>query len=415
MKHEPGLPDALQAAMAGMTTLSTFSELEICFMHRRNFFVKSSAVALAATMLGGVTNALARRRQTTPTTTPPVTTAPVTTAPVTTASVTTGAINVLETIKALRIPSGPYTGAYEIAPNGLMNWYFANLGLISVVQYMDAPTLDQYIRVYLDLYISKLEPNLSIQDVHFTVGRANPSSFTLALADSDDSYVATLLSLATRYLRASQNWAWWDTNKAKLKDMANRNIIASIKPSGLTSVFQSPRNQTNNAGYLMDNAEVYRGLRDFASVLRERGDTADAASYDQVATRMATAMGGLFSTSTSAFRMADLSTQTETSFYPGTTCQVFPQAFGVSELSGYYDRAWNFFHGNTPGWETGTLDPYPWAVLGLAAAKRGQTALANAQLASMENTFSVNRSILTINELGFYQRTRSVLAGRADV
>ena len=165
----------------------------------------------------------------------------------------------------------------------------------------------------------------------------------------------------------------------------------------------------------MDNAEVYRGLRDFAALLQERGDTADAAYYDQFANKIAIAMGGLFSASTSAFRMADLSTQTETSFYPGTTCQVFPQAFGVSELSGYYDRAWNFFNANTPGWENGTLDPCPWAVLGLAAAKRGQTALANAQLASIEKTFSANRAMVTINELGFYQRTRSVLAGRADV
>lgn len=371
-------------------------------MRRRNLILKSSSFALAATMLGGVTNSLAARRT-------------AGTATTTALAPASSGINAVEEIKALRIPSGPYTGAYEIAPNGLMNWYFANLGLISVVQYLDAPALDLYIRVYLDLYISKLEPNLSIQDVHFPFGRANTSSFTLALSDSDDSYAATLLSLAVRYLRASQNWAWWDRNKARLKDMAYRNIAMSVKPNGMTSVFQSPRNQTNNAGYLMDNAEVYRGLRDFAALLRERGDAADATYYDRFATSIGAAMGGLFSASTSAFRMADLSTRTETSFYPGTTCQVFPQVFGVTELSGYYDLAWNFFSVNTPGWETGKLDPYPWAVLGLAAAKRGQTALANAQLASIEKTFVANRALITINELGFFQRTKSVLAGRADV
>lgn len=375
-------------------------------MQRRNFFVKSSALAVAATLLGGVSNSMARTRYSRTTTSTATAPAP--------APASSG-LNAVEEIKALRIPSGPYTGAYEIAPNGLMNWYFANLGLISVVQYLDAPALDLYIRVYLDLYISKLEPNLSIQDVHFPFGRANTSSFTLALSDSDDSYAATLLSLAVRYLRASQNWAWWDKNKARLKDLAYRNIVMSVKPNGMTSVFQSPRNQTNNAGYLMDNAEVYRGLRDFAALLRERGDTADATYYDQFATSISAAMGGLFSTSTSAFRMADLSTRTETTFYPGTTCQVFPQVFGVAELSGYYDRAWNFFNVNTPGWETGKLDPYPWGVLGLAAAKRGQTALANAQLASIEKTFAANRALITINELGFFQRTRSLLAGRADV
>ena len=53
--------------------------------------------------------------------------------------------------------------------------------------------------------------------------------------------------------------------------MAYRNIALAVKPNGLTSVFQASRNQTNKAGYLMDNSEVYRGLRDFAAVLRERG------------------------------------------------------------------------------------------------------------------------------------------------
>ena len=371
-------------------------------MHRRHFFVKSSAAALAATMLGVVGNAQSQTAQSLR-------------YPATPAVSTGGAINVLREMQALRIPTGPYTGAYEIAPNGLMNWYFANIGLISVVQYLDAPSLDTYIRVYLDLYLSKLEADMTIKDVHFPFGRANTSNFTLAMADSDDSYAATLLTLAVRYLRASQNWAWWEHNKARLKDMAYRNIAVSVKPNGLTSVFQAPRNKTNNAGYLMDNAEVYRGLRDFAAMLRERGDTADAIYCDQFATNISTAMAGLFSNSRGGFRMADLSTQTETTFYPGTTCQVFPQAFGVSELSGYYDRAWNFLNVNTPGWENGTRDPYPFAVLGLVAAKRGQAVLANAQLASMEKTFAANRPLITINELGFYQRIKSVLAGRSEV
>ena len=370
-------------------------------MFRRNFFFKTAALGMTATLLGGMKTSLAQ-------------TAASCAVPAPAPAPGVG-INVVEAIKALRIPSGPYAGAYEIAPNGLLNWYFTNLGLISIVQYLDSPDLDQYIRAYLDLYISKLEANVSIQDVQFPFGRANTSAFTLVPSDSDDSYAATTLTLAVRYLRASQNWTWWDKNKTRLKDMAYRNIAVSVKSNGLTSVFQAPRSQTNNAGYLMDNCEAYRGLRDFAGLLKERGDTADAAYYDLFATNIASSLSGLFSTSSSAFRMADLSSQTDKSFYPGTSCQVFPQVFGVTELSPYYDRAWNFFNSNSPGWEKGTLDPYPWAVLGFAAAKRGQTALAQAQLASIEKTFATNRPMITINELGFYQRAKSVLAGRADV
>ena len=376
-------------------------------MQRRNFFLGSAA--LTATMMGGVSNSFAQ------TVDACLTPAPAPATATTTAPLPVGGINAVAEIKALRIPTGAYAGAYEIAPNGLSNWYFTNLGLIAIVQYLDGPDLDKYIRSYLDLYISKLEPNMSIRDVHFPFGRANTSSFTLVLSDSDDSYAATTLTLATRYLRASQNWAWWDKNKTRLKDMAYRNIALAIKPNGLTSVFQAPRNQTNNAGYLMDNAEVYRGLKDFAAILRERGDTADATYDDSFAKNIATSMMALFSTTSSAFRMADLSTQTETTFYPGTSCQVFPQVFGVTECAPYFDRAWNFLAVNSPGWEAGKLDPYPFAVLGFAAAKRGLTTLAKAQMASIEKTFIANRPIITINELGFYQRTKSVLAGRTDV
>ena len=365
-------------------------------MQRRKLFIGTAA--LTATLMG-MNNSSA---QTTGVCAPPP-------------PLPTGVINAVAEIKALRIPTGPYTGAYEIAPNGLSNWYFTNLGLISIVQYLDGPDLDKYIRSYLDLYISKLNLDMTIMDIQFPFGRANTSSFNLIVSDSDDSYAATTLTLATRYARASQNWAWWDKNKSRLKDMAYRNIALSVKANGLTSVFQSPRNQTNRAGYLMDNSEAYRGLRDFASVLRERGDTADANYYDSFATNIATGMTTLFSPATGGFRMADLSAQTETTFYPGTTCQVFPQVFGVSECAAYYDRAWNFLSVNSPGWELGKLDPYPFAILGLAAAKRGLTTLAKAQLTSIEKTFTANRAMITINELGFYQRAQSVLAGRADV
>jgi hypothetical protein len=370
-------------------------------MHRRQFFTTSAAFGLGAGTLLASHASLAQ-------------TAVICPSP-TTVSVSVSGINVVDAIKALRIPTGAYAGAYEVAPNGLSNWYFTNLGLISIVQYLDAPDLDKYIRSYLDLYISKLEANVSIQDIQFPFGRANPAVFTLVPSDSDDSYAATTLTLAVRYLRASQNWVWWDKNKTRLKDMAYRNIAVSVKSNGLTSVFQAPRNQTNNAGYLMDNCEAYRGLRDFSALLKERGDTADAAYYGLFASTIANAMAGLFSITSAGFRMADLSTQTDKSFYPGTTCQVFPQVFDVTELSPYFDRAWNYFNTNSTGWATGSLDPYPWAVLGLAAAKRGQTSLAQTQMASIEKTFAINRPLVTINELGFYQRTKSLLAGRADV
>lgn len=350
---------------------------------------------------------------TTTTTTTTSATAPQTTTAPAPAPATTG-IDVLAEIKALRIMSGPYTGGYEIAPNGRLNWYFSALGLMPVVQFLSAADLDFYVREYLDLYLRCLNDNLSIDDVDFPVGRADPSYFVKVLSDSDDSYAATFLSLAARYLRASGNRAWWDANKSRLKDLAYRNLALTLKPNGLTSVFQAPRNASNSIGYLMDNCEVYRGLRDFASALRDCGD-ADAVYYDSLATSITVGISTLYQVGSSAFVPGDAYLAPEASFYAGTTCQVFPQAFGVTECAAQFDAAWAYLNRFSPTWEDGRYDTYPWAILGYVAAKRGQAAQARTQMATVENLFSLSRARVTINELGFYLRARNLLEGRADV
>ncbi len=362
-------------------------------MQRRNFLVGSSALSL------GSLYPLSARAQTSCVTPPAA-----------------AGIDVVAEIKALRIPTGPYAGGYEIAPNGRLNWYFTQLGLLPIVQFLSPADLETYIRTYLDLYLRSLTSAYTIDDIDLPFGRANTAAFVKVPSDSDDSYAATFLSLAVRYVRASRNWTWWESNKARLKDIAYRNLALTAKTTGLTSVFQAPRSQTNSIGYLMDNCEGYRGLRDFASLLRERGEVTDANYYDLLA---ANAAGGivarLYSTVKAAFLPSDAATTPEASFYPGTTCQVFPQAFGVVELAPLFDAGWKHLNIHSPGWEDGRHNPFAWAVLGYVAARRGQHALARAQMASIEKAFVANRALVTINELGFYRRTQSVLAGGVDV
>ena len=326
------------------------------------------------------------------------------------------AINVVATVKALRIASGPWAGGYQIAPAGRLNWYFTNLGLLPVVQLLSAADRETYIRSYLDLYLRTVRSDGTIEDVNFTSGSSTSGTYAMVPSDSDDSYAATTLSLAVKYLRASQNWAWWDANKARLKFIAYRNLAVMAKPTGYTSVFQPPRNQGNSIGYLMDNCEVYRGLRDFAGVLRDRGEPSEATYYDSFATGIANGilLRG-FDGARSGYTVGDHTTMAETGFYPGTTCQVFPQAFGVSELAPYFDRGWQFLETYSPGWADGRYDPYPWAVLGFVAAKRGRLAQARTQVAMIEQKFVDNRAIVTLNELGFYQRTKRLLAGLSDI
>lgn len=324
-------------------------------------------------------------------------------------------IDALAQIKALRITTGPLTYGYRIAPGGRLNWYFANLGLSAIVPYLSAAELDSHVRTYLDLYLSRLDRNGTIQDVNFN--DAGLQDITLVPSDSDNSYAATLLTLVTRYLQASNNWTWWTLRKAMLRNLAEANIAALQKTNGLCRVFQSPQSSpVGNLGYLMNNVEDYRGLRDYASVLVQRGETADGNRYNSIATAIAQGITiVLWDSGRSGFRVSDQDARADTSsFYPGATCQVFPQAFNLSELSVHFSQAYQFLNTWKPQWTSEVYDPFPWAILGYVAAKRGDTARASLQMQATDSRFATAPQYLTINELGFYLRTRGILNGWGD-
>lgn len=324
-------------------------------------------------------------------------------------------IDAMAQIKALHITTGPLANGYLVAPHGRLNWYFTNLGLMSIVQYLTPSELDTYIRTYLDLYLSRTESNYTIQDVNFN--DLSLQNITLVPSDSDNSYAATLLTLVSRYLKASSNWAWWELHKAQLKNIIYANIATVQKPNGLCRVFQLPRTSpVSNFGYLMNNIEDYRGLRDYAAILAQRGESADANYYNNIATTITQSIIiYLWDSARSGFRVSDQDARADTStFYPGATCQIFPQAFNVPELSSYYTQAYQFLNTYAPQWTQEVYDPYPWTILGYVAAKRGDTARAVLQLQASDLKFATHPEYLTINELGFYQRTRSLLNGFAD-
>ena len=102
-------------------------------------------------------------------------------------------IDAVAEIKALRIPSGPYAGGYELAPNGGLNWYFANLGLVAIVPMLGAADLQSHVLPYLNLYLANVNAATStIADIELPYGRANTSVFKKVASDSDDTYAATI-------------------------------------------------------------------------------------------------------------------------------------------------------------------------------------------------------------------------------
>jgi hypothetical protein len=100
----------------------------------------------------------------------------------------------------------------------------------------------------------------------------------------------------------------------------------------------------------MDNCEGYRGLRDLASLLRERSELTETNYYDLVATNAASGiLSQTFNVAGAAFTPSDANLTPEVAFYPGSTCQIYPQAFGLTELAPKFDTAWAYLNRTTPG------------------------------------------------------------------
>src|SRR3990172_2295194 len=217
-----------------------------------------------------------------------------------------------------------YNGAFRYAANNGILWYFSNLGLYHLVEH-----IPDKIKTYLNVYIANLtnsyyavdvfaDSNAKL-DVNTTTGAPDPPR----PPDSHDSYAATFLMLAVRYLRATQDCAWLDevnsrfneTNLQTLLNIATSNLTTQVKteawciahgfpvnyPNGhntlLVSTFQNgfraEDSLTYDFSFTADNAEVYRGLKDFGDLLEDLGDP-NATNILQFAANIGVALHGLY-------------------------------------------------------------------------------------------------------------------------
>ncbi len=277
-------------------------------------------------------------------------------------------------IDRLRLGSGRYNGAYTLMVNDLrVDWYFVNLGLIPVCQNRPGHTAQ-----YLDLYLRQASPrDRTIERVwNYRTGEQIRS-------DSDDSYAATMISLAVRHVRVNRDQKWWTANRRTIKDIADKVLLSSQKPSGLVSNFVG----STGVGYLQDNCEVYRALDDLGRHLASEKDP-DAGRYTEAARRVAAGIAGLFDETKGCFSVADI--PGDDKFYPYRTGQVFPQIFEVplgdpEETRRKYKAAYAFLNESHGDWTNGrindgSLGGFPHMDLGYGAALQGDTRRAEAQL-----------------------------------
>ncbi|MDK2820832.1 MAG: hypothetical protein PWP31_797 [Clostridia bacterium] len=164
-------------------------------------------------------------------------------------------------VLAQQLSSGAVITDYPAQPKIIP--YFANLALYGVASY--GQHLEK-VRHYLNWYITHLE-NPDRFGVNGTVYdyliNDDEKEIPTMNYDSSDSYGATFLTLVRLYYTSSGDSEWIKNHRQEL-DLIAGAVLSTLEKDSLTLAKPDWK-----VKYLMDNCEVYKGLKDYAWLLEE--------------------------------------------------------------------------------------------------------------------------------------------------
>ncbi|MCL5676402.1 MAG: hypothetical protein M1602_00705 [Firmicutes bacterium] len=249
--------------------------------------------------------------------------------------------------------------------------YFANLAAMALVR--ANPGLAQR---YMDWYLARLNrPDRFGRYGTIYDYRIEPDGREVPTYDYDsaDSYAATLLSLASWYVRATGDIRWAQQHHDQLQDVAE--VIVRLQ-DGDGLVWAKPG---LGVKLLMDNSENYRGLVDWSWLLNQMGHGGEAATYRRradwiwqgIETQLWNPWRGMYEWGLGGVHLPSLGPR----WYPDSVSQLYPIVYGVIDPQS--DRARLLYAkvmASFPRWAEGdTGDPFPWAIAAYAAVLVGDT------------------------------------------
>jgi hypothetical protein len=275
-------------------------------------------------------------------------------------------------------------GAILFTPDKI-NPYFSNLAAIGLTK--DRKYHPQ-VKAWMQWYIRHLNHSdkWGLHCSMYDYGVSGTAETPLNDADSTDSYAATFLSLA---------WAFWQTGdddaRAYIKAHSRQlSCIAGVlihtqQSNGLT--WAKPDYQIQ---FLMDNTEVYRGLRDAASLLDALQKPKASNWYSERAELVAKGIrDNLWDAANgNYFTYVGAPATDWTDWYPDSTAQLFPVLHGViSPSESRAQELYETFNQKWPNWTTQFADPFPWVAVSGAAARMGDRARVNQYIQTIQTTY----------------------------
>jgi hypothetical protein len=209
-------------------------------------------------------------------------------------------------------------------------------------------------------------------------------------ADSTDAYAGTFLSLASTFYQTGGATAqtYVRSIRAQLAQVAGV-LTTGQQTDGLTWALP-----TYQIKYLMDNCEVYAGLRDYGTLLAALGDTADAATFAARAQASANGISSeLWNASADAYNNAigvgNVATPVDWTNYESAAAELFPVLFGViTPTSSQAVAAYAKFNAAFTKWDALDIpDEYPWTLVSTAAILMNDAARANAYIGAVDGAY----------------------------
>lgn len=276
--------------------------------------------------------------------------------------------------------------------------YFANLAAIGLARSRadgSATVLLQWMKWYMS-HLNRSQGSSqdelpgSIDDYRFDSSSGVETS--MGTMDSVDSYAATALSLANAtYLTGNRGLRLFVKSHLADYELMARILIAPapegvLQPDELDIALPS-----YPVEFTMDNAEVYRGLQDFASLEAAVGRIAQASNYSQWASRIRAAMlSNMWDAQQGIWDWYTGVSTPASTYYPGSTAQMWPILNGVvSPSSTYAKKGWQAFVTAWPQWSKDQIgDTFPDVYIARAAELMGDNEGARTFLNTVHSRFA---------------------------
>ena len=270
--------------------------------------------------------------------------------------------------------------------SGEIKPYFSNLAAIGLTK--DEKYYPQ-VKAWMQWYVNHLNESdkwgLSCTMYDYSVSGTAETS--LNDADSTDSYAATFLSLA---------WAFWQTGDAD----ARKYIQTLSNPLGCIGGVLFQTQQSNGLTwakpdyqiqFLMDNAEVYKGLTDAAKLFDAMQSTSARNWYTARAAAVLEGINNnLWDGANGNYLTYVGAPPTDWAiWYPDSTAQLFPVLNGLISPSGpRAQQLYTTFNQKWPNWTNRQFpDAFPWVLVSGASALMGDVTRVNQYIRTIQNDF----------------------------